>query len=204
MPAPEAISKNLTYWLMVLKGLRTQAPSVFIKAGQTLELDDSFFDQPDQSPCRWFRLDPGAFDLFIDDSDETIHLANFTEAVQYANPDTPLATWYGHDSDRYDVVINSPEGPSPVQLAQRKLVWFAWDARLWRLYAHDGGSIIPVFSADEIAETLNLAPHSRIWMGWNGESLDLFTVEPDSIPDNLCAAFITHDHAVGTVKRTNT
>ncbi len=201
MSAPEMLSHNVQYWAMVLKGLRTMTPSTVVQTGHVLELDDDFFDRTDLADIRWFQLTPGKYDLFLDDSVGTVHLANLSGSVDYVKDDTRLVTWYGHDAGRYDILIHATGTHQPASLPDQRILWFAWDTRLWTLYAHDGKSLIPVFNTAEIVEALDLDPDARIWMGWNGSTVDLFTVSNTLVPENLCAAFVVEDRGVGTVHR---
>lgn len=203
MAVPEALTQNVQYWTLVLRTLDTLIPSATVRAHQTLELDDHLFDQSDVVDTSWFQLDPAHYDLFLDDTVGTVHLANLSGSVDYASEHTPLVTWYGHDPNRYRILLNSSEGSRPSPLPEERLLWFTWDTRLWTLYAHDGKALVPVFSTAEIAAALELDPTLPIWMGWNGLRVDLFTVDPRQLPHDLCAAFVAHDLTVGTVHRSS-
>jgi hypothetical protein len=201
MAVSGVLARNIRYWTQVLNVIENLAPAVTVRAKQTLHLDDEFFDRPDASDASWYLLDPGRYDLFLDDSVGTVHLANLTDKVNYVAAETKLVTWYGHDSERYRILLNSFEGVSTTTLTDSQLAWFAWDTRAWTLYAHDGKLIMPVFDATELAGALDLDPNARIWMGWNGITLDVFAADPRHLPADLCAAFVGEDDSVGIVHR---
>ena len=199
MAVPEILMQNVRYWTMVMRALDTLVPVATVASHQRIELGEQFFDRPDVYDARWFQLDPAKYDLFLDDTVGTVHLANLSGRFEYAASETPLVTWYGHDPKRHRIQLNSSEGPQQTGLPEGGILWFAWDARGWTLYAHDGKMLVPVFNATEIAAALELGPEACIWMGWNGQKVDLFTVDPRHVPEDLCAAFVTGDYSVGTV-----
>ena len=199
MSVTGALTRSVQHWMRVLDAFAPRLPVTTIHAHETFELTDNFFDQADAVLDDWYQLDAGHYDLFLDDNTGTIHLANLSGKVNYANKDTRLVTWYGHDPARHEILLTSPEGTRASPVPTEQLLWFAWDTGVWTLYAHDGKAVAPVYNTAELVAELELDPAARIWFGWDGTRLDLFTVAPECLSKDLCAVFVGHSQTVGAV-----
>jgi len=199
MSVPYTLTDSVQHWLAALRTFSNDVPVVTVSAHQSLELTDAFFDGSPADDDPWYHLDAGKYDLFLDDSVSTIHLANFSENVEYLKSDTKLVTWYGHDPARHRVVIHSPTGTETSWLPAEELLWFAWDSQAWTLYAHDGKRIMPVYDTQELIDELALPDDVPVWMGWNGVSMDVFTVGGERLRPGLCAVFVGRSQSVGGV-----
>ena len=197
MSVQGTLTQNVQHWMRALNAFAAQLPVTTVRAHETFKLTDDFFDQADTVLVDWYQLDAGHYDLFLDDNTGTIHLANLSGKVNYANEDTRLVTWYGHDPSRHEILLTSPEGTHSSSVPTEQLLWFAWDTDAWTLYAHDGKAIAPVYNTAELIAKLELPPAARIWLGWDGTAIDLFTVAPECLPKDLCAVFVGHNQTVG-------
>lgn len=199
MSVSNTLTQSVQHWTIVLKTLARQLPAVTVEAHQKLELDDDFFDAHEVLDGKWFQLDGKNYDLFLDDGVGTIHLANLSGRVNYVNDDARLVTWYGHDPKRYDIHLTTPDGTRSATTPTQEIVWFAWRTDSWTLYAHDGKALVPVFNTVELIDALGLDSDASVWLAWNGSVVDLFTVPPGQIPNDVCATFVGHNQSIGAL-----